>query len=403
MRMGLECEIPYLSQDAALIVDWLVVDIHNDGSIRHTNYMIDGVAVLPMRNKYHRFIYPSGAVIADQYGAEIVTKPYEYTELHTGVSGMARMFGYVPTTPRASIHVHVEVIDKSWRYVQNLLRWFIHLEAPLFRLSALGEEHRGQQWFSDPQHPDQEAVKQDHNYARPLTDSIGIRRGNRMTPLIDYDDVLSAESASDMVAAWGRLDLSWGSLSRYSPHRLHALNIVPLMLHHTVEWRLFNGRYRYLPKILEIINAVHRLAEQPVPNDFPRMPLGSTPDMTSAMMSDILGVDVRDIWGRDWLPPCDQHAIKSHYDGDFLAPVRHRTPVRPIVNNAALIDDGSDDFCFGVSGNARRYQELRGNVVLNVINHAPLQMAQAAPWHILPEVPNGVEFQYKWENGHVPD
>lgn len=358
MQMGLECEIPHITAATASLVNWCRVEIHDDGSVRNDNYTIDGVAVLPMHRHEH-LVYPSGAVVTDRFGAEIVTKPYDYHELHQHAATLASLFGHVPTTPRASIHVHVDVIDRPWTYVQNLVRWFLVLEAPLFRISALGEQHRGVQWFSDPQHRERGRYQQDHNYARPLTNSVGVAHGRRRVPLIDAAGLLSATTASDFVAAWGRMDLYWGELQRYCPHRLHALNLVPLLTHHTVEWRLFNGRYRYLPKVLEVIRAMHVLAERPVPYDFIAMPLGSQPSWTADEMSELLQMDVRDVWGHGWVPGCRVTAASHHYRGDLPMPSRDELSVRRIWNNAGQDDDGSASFCFGVSSATRGIQ--RGN------------------------------------------
>ncbi len=311
----------------------------------------DGASILPLHRKGDRHIYPSGSCITDRYGAEIVTRPYEYVDLHRHAKNFARMFGHIPTTPRASIHVHVDVADKHWTYVQNLVRWFIRLEAVLFRLSALGEAHRGTQWFTDPDYSDRGQVQQDHNYARPLTDSIGIRCGPRMIALINTDELLQAKTASTFVAAWGRLDTTWGALQRYCPHRLHALNIVSLQTYCTVEWRLFNGRYKYLPKVLEIINAVHLLAEKPVPDTIAPMPLGSTPDISAQEVSRLLDVDITKVWGNTWVQGCQHHALKSHYRNEDWNVPSSRTSVKAIFNNAGDYD--SSTFCFGVSSAPR--------------------------------------------------
>lgn len=352
MLMGLECEIPHITARTASLVDWCRVDIHDDGSIRNENYTIDDVAILPMRRR-NQLIYPSGVMLTDRFGAEIVTQPYEYEELRAHAVSLASMFGHVPTTPRSSIHVHVDVIDKPWTYVQNLMKWFVALEAPLYRLSALGEEHRGVQWFEDPQHRDRGLVQQDHNYARPLTNSIGISNGRRNVPLIDIAKLLTADTASSFVSAWGRLDLYWGGLPHYCPHRLHAINIVPLLKHHTIEWRMFNGRYRFIPKVLDIVHAMHKLAERPFPDAFPVMPLGSKPKFTATEMSVLLGVDVYDVWGSAWVPGCREYALASHYRGDFQASPLNIFRVADIWNNARVLDEGRSDFCFGVSS-ARR-------------------------------------------------
>lgn len=348
--MGLEVEIPHITRRTAQLVDWCRCEVHDDGSIRHDNYSIDGLSIVPLKSKRFGAVYPSGAAAADHFGVEIVTSPYEYEEMRRHAERFAKFFGHLPTTPRASIHVHVDVIDKPWTYVRNLCHWFIALEAPLYRLSALGEEHRGQQMYN--------GAPQDHLYARPLTNSIGIRPSPRRVhrPLVDYEALITAKTASEFVRAWGRLDKYWGTLPRYCPHRQHGLNIVPLQTLHTVEWRLFNGRYRYMPQVIDIVHAMHRLAERGAPT-FEPMPLGTQPDISGKEIQAILGLDnLLPIWGRDrdkwrWVRGCDVHAMPSHYEGgryDILyAPTDEDTNI--IWNNNGQDDNSSEGFCFGVS------------------------------------------------------
>jgi hypothetical protein len=312
--IGLEIEVPGVarSQLQEFVRRYLdsscVFEISDDGSIRDTNYGFNDqthfLSVLPISVGKER-ILPVGVSALDTRGPEIVTSPYTIETMKVYANQFASALYKIPDTPRASIHGHISEF-RDWRHIQNLLRWFYYLEAPLYRLAGFGRRHRGEQRF--------DGERQDYNYCRPLSNPIGYMKNGRLTPLLDIDKILQADSYAQMLYHWGRLDF-WqydGGLGHYCPHRLHGINIVPLLRQGTVEFRLWNGVYRFLPEVVDIMEALFDLSRDcTVPFSTP-MVLGGKYDIDADQVSDILGVKINHIWGKTWPKGCNG-LLQSHY------------------------------------------------------------------------------------------
>jgi len=343
--MGLEVEIPGITRAAAEAArDFGRMDIHNDGSLRIPTYAIkeSGQCVLPMKNKAASFIIPSGCAPIDMggrggFGAEIVTSPYPYRDMLGIAKKIGEYFGHIPTHPRASIHVHVDVGNRPWRYVQNVIRWFVHLEAPLYRIAAFNERHRGELAF--------EGEANNHRYARPITNSIYMYnrdKNDELVASINVADLLEAKTASSMLKAWGRMDRLWrGADSKYIPHRLHGLNITPIQYQGTLEWRIFNGSYRHTALIIELVNAIHEIALKSTP-DFKPMYLGGKYEFSAKDFYNIVGVDVSHVWGKKWGNPCTPQV--GHYNQRNENYFRLSERVFTVTNNNGSDDNSKDDF-----------------------------------------------------------
>lgn len=342
---GVELEIPNVSrQTFDMLGSSVRYEVHDDGSIRDGVYDVCGLNIVPQRHKKTGApVLPAEAKIVDRTGPEVVTRPYEIATLLDWAKEVKVAFGHLEPTPRASIHVHVDVGSKPWGYIQDLLRWYCWLEEPLYRLSGLGYPHRGQQ--------DYNGNRQDYNYCRPITASIASYWGeSHPRPLISVTELLCATTASDMLAAWGRLDVFWNNLGHYVEHRLHGLNIVPIMRQGTVEWRIWNGVYRHLDMILKLIDRVHDLAETGAPPiygapfhlDTHTSALGSR-KWTLSTLCDILDLDVGKVWGSVWPDPVRRLDLVSHYNNLRIEPVK-LVPVRRIRNNQDMLDTGGPEF-----------------------------------------------------------
>lgn len=272
-------------------------------------------------------------------GLELVTTPYSYEDMLPIARKFAWFLGTIPETPRTSIHVHVDVAGEPWTYVQRVLRWVYALEAPLFRMSCGGNVHRGARSYR--------GALNDHMYARPLSNSIGTLWGKKNDHVINLQDLLTASTASELAAAWGRLDLYWGrerQLTHYSPHRLHMVNLASVPRQGTFEWRIFDGMFTRSAEIVELVYAVHKLAERGDP-DFAPMTLGMKPNIDAEWMSNLLGIDCSILWGENWQQPCQLTAKPHHYqnsDVPNLATVAQMA-VNKIHNNVKY-DDGSAEF-----------------------------------------------------------
>lgn len=316
---------------------WLRFEVHDDGSIRGSTYRVGEMAIYPQRDPdTDEPILCVGMSPAERIGLEITTSPYPYSEWVTLSQKVAHYFMSIPQTPRTSIHVHVDMAGEPWTKVRDLLLWVYALEAPLFRMASGGMTHRGERSYA--------GEANDHRYARPLSDPIGVTWGRSLGPLIRWNDLKNAKTASEFVAAWGRMDYYWSGqvpLSNYCPHRLHMVNLVSLYRRGTFEWRLFDGMYTHLPLLIELVYRMHQLAEQGTP-DFDPMLLGSEPGIDAAWMSELLGMDCEQLWGVRWATGCQVHNRRSHYnDAPILSAVTQANPVLPISNHRNR-DSGAD-------------------------------------------------------------
>jgi hypothetical protein len=112
----------------------------------------------------------------------------------------------------------------------------------------------------------------------------------------------------------------------------------------TVEYRIFNGVYRYLSDIVAIVEGLDRLAESGSP-DFEPMILGTTPAFTAEDMSRLLQYDVSHIWGWQWPRACQVRALPGHYQGFTTIP-SWQDEVVTVQNNLGMPDTKIDSFSF---------------------------------------------------------
>jgi len=322
-------------------------NIGDDGSLRGQTYTLGNIAIQPMSSKRNNKLLPTGALPAEIVGTELISDPTSYEEWVEYAPLVAKLFGHLAVNPRSSIHTHTDFRGQSWKRIQNYISWFYHLEAPLYRLARMGQpQHRGVLYY--------EGTPNDHRYARPLSNPIGIpaHRRSSFVPCIDIVGVLSARSFSEMIAYWGRLDMYWRNLGHYAPQRLHGLNIVSLMRHGTLELRLFNGWARYFPQAIDITYGLYKLSENPVPQGFEPMPLGSAPKFTLNDIAQLLDMNpesLRPLWRidgpREWVSGPEVQALPHHYSNDNSMWYKiDSNPVNMITNSLGQRDTGLDDF-----------------------------------------------------------
>jgi len=339
VRYGLEIEIEGAGRTLLdNINDFGIIRcrLGDDGSIRNPVFSVDNLTIIPISTKNGK-ILPTGVREAERIGLEVITDVASYEEMHLFTQKMSLFLRNTPQTPRASIHFHVDVSDQSWRYVQNLLAWCYYLEAILYRCSSAGRVHRGARTSR--------GSPVDYMYCRPLSASICINR----RPLVDIDRLLRANSASEFLASWGRLDMFFLSEQRmphYVPHRLMGVNLYSVLRQGSFEWRLFDGVYDKMNHFFQLICAVHNIAQHRRPQDIFKSPflLGSKPEINVSEISDILGVDLRSIWGSDWQPGVVDIYRQSHYSGSWNSPLISERPVVRVSDNYNHKDDDTDDF-----------------------------------------------------------
>ena len=347
--VGIEVEFYNLGPNALRDLDFgIPSNNHDDGSVRDTTYKIvdiDGTeqSIFPNFVK-GRPIMASGLYQDRNYGLEWVSAPVNYEDLKNPLRHMSELLVTVPQTPRTSIHVHVDIANVPWRKIQNLLNWVYRLEAVLFRLSCGGMKHRGERFYRD-KNDGGEATYTDYRFCRPLSDPIGCywvsreQIGKKVSPLVLINKMLNANSASEFLAYWGRLDLyaEEQRLPHYCGHRLHMINLASIFRYGTIEWRLFDAIYGKIDKIVDLVIAMHELAYSGASPDFSPMILGFNYDMDIYEVNRLLNIDVSSLWGKRWPAGTKTKNRKPHY-GDIAV---HKIEETPIVK--LLHDDGSDN------------------------------------------------------------
>lgn len=366
--VGVEIELEYVSPTVSGQLQSVFKHaIYNDGSLRHRTYNVSGVP----------FYFPPGEKPPSyfeidrpgEFGTELVSEIYSPDNMRVALRETAPYLAHVPHSPASSIHYHVDVGDNPWTVIQNVFTWAYHLEAVLFRLSCAGETHRGESQYRGKGDP--VPCFNDYRFARPLSAPIGIhtvmQRGAVMqreqpgggiamelqqkqvniTPLVDVQRLLAANTASEMVSAWGRMDLYWNipgrdRLEHYVPHRLHMVNPCAILRHGCLEWRLTDGRYEHMARMFDVIMAVHELAVAGKQPDFAPMILGREYGVDARWVSDLLGVDVAPMWGHRWPGPTEVANRPSHYARMDVPSLEVRGVEQ--INNTREVDNGTRNY-----------------------------------------------------------
>lgn len=301
---GLEIELPRSHHSTVEGVSEIIpLSPHDDGSLRRESYLIaNNVCVLPLQRD-GRDVVSYGMVPQRAYGLELVTSATKVKDIRERIPIVSRHYKHLPKDDTCSLHVHVDIADQPWRYVQRIFHWAYALEAVLFRLSCAGKLHRG--------------ITNDYQFCRPLSMPIGAIWGRARGPLILWNDFINATTSSQMAFAWGRTDLYYDeewSIPHYVAHRYHMVNLMSCFRLGTFEWRLFDPLYEFFDLFFEVVIAVHKLAEKGSP-EFQPMLLGTSPDITSDAVCELLGVDISPLWGDVWCPAPQRINPDAHTGG----------------------------------------------------------------------------------------
>jgi hypothetical protein len=165
-----------------------------------------------------------------EIGTEFIASPpmdtnQNYFDWIKGLTSAIRKNGECETSTRSGIHIHVS-FEQNLRALKNILVLGRNLEDLFFLLAGMGYEYRG--------------VSTDGAYCRPITSY-----GPPCVPTVDshwaqiyfIDDVLKSTSLTEF---WYRYGSITGNPAHYHPARYSWLNLVSLLAHGTVEFRIFN-------------------------------------------------------------------------------------------------------------------------------------------------------------------
>lgn len=343
--MGIEIELQGISAKLASSVNALTpiqFDVGDDGSIRGDCAVIDGVPiVLPRR------VHKLAGLTYDTIGLELISRPYRTSMWKEYAPSIGRFLNNIPTQGNSSIHVHMDIANTDWKIIQEMCGWFLKLENVLYRLSSLGMRyHRGED--------------NSYRYMRPLSCPIhwssrdrnedDSERDSSSTPVIRTRVLLDAPNASKFFSAWGRLDMRWGNTEHYCPQRLHGLNLVPVSKQGTIELRIFNGAYGFLPEVIEICSAFYQLAHTVSYKDYNYSgPLGSSAADTKVqdILYNVLGLKdtkrLKRMWDKaEWCEAPEDQDLLHHYRYSKLS---DRAAIQTIVTIGSPIytmDNGGD-------------------------------------------------------------
>jgi hypothetical protein len=168
------------------------------------------------------------------YGREFVT-PIEETETDEfkakvfGLTDELSDLGEPAESYRAGLHIHVS-LAYNLRILKSILRLGRWLEDVFFYIGTNTYVFRGMKLNNSA-------------YCRPITDVgpqvVRFYDTSRMVQCYNINDMLKAKTSREFWYMYGGLDPT-GSLPRYIPMRYSWLNLYSLLVHGSLEFRVFN-------------------------------------------------------------------------------------------------------------------------------------------------------------------
>lgn len=134
---------------------------------------------------------------------------------------------------RAGIHIHVSM-PISLTILKAIIRLGLYLESSFYYIGCFGYHFRG-------------AVMNDSVYCRPITGTgpVVVNTPKGYGQIYDINDLLEATTCSQFWNCYGQLS-SENGVERYHPSRYTWLNLHSLLLHSTLEFRVFNKTFNPL-------------------------------------------------------------------------------------------------------------------------------------------------------------
>lgn len=167
---------------------------------------------------------------------------------------------------RTGIHIHVNIQTPPLYALHNLVKLGLGLEAPMYRLSC-GELgfHRG-------------SKLKDYMYCRPLSSpgpQVIQDSKRKWRPVFDAKKLLSTQSLHEFFIACGRLDIN--GRNKWHQSRYTWLNFASILLHKTIEWRIFNSTLEHENILAWVELCSHLVSHSLGKNiELPEFPLGNS-------------------------------------------------------------------------------------------------------------------------------
>jgi len=231
--IGLEYEVENTTQrELSNVLSSSIFRQTHDASIESDAVVRRGMAVSAPSNLLSR----SGNGVT--LGTEVITIPFdtESDDLLPHLKDLTRVLmelGEPEKSLRAGIHIHVNM-SYNLRILKSIIRLGCYLEDVFFYIGTQGYVFRGMK-------------VNDNAYCRPITKwgPQVITTGSRCYQVFTVEDLLKAETTQDFWYRYGSLEVGNensgpGGWNRYSPQRYTWLNLYALLLHGTLEFRVFN-------------------------------------------------------------------------------------------------------------------------------------------------------------------
>jgi hypothetical protein len=177
--------------------------------------------------------------------------------------------GEEPRSFRCGYHIHVGM-PTNLRILKNILRLGAYLEDIFFYIGGQGYAFRGDKINSSA-------------YCRAITEwgPPAVRHdGRHAVQIFKLEDLLVAKTTREFWYRFGELSNKSSNSERYVPHRYMWLNVYSLLLHGTLEFRVFNKTLS-AKQFLAEIELCQKFCDMCLRNSYKDLPVHSIYHMRS--------------------------------------------------------------------------------------------------------------------------
>ena len=217
--------------------------VHRDASCESDGYSIMGMKLDLEESDKTLLKYISTG--RQTFGCELVTAgtldtaDLNYLYTLKQITSRLNVLGESPKSYRAGFHVHINVAY-NLKILKSILRLARHLEQVLYLLGGMGYDYRG--------------FKNSSAYCRPITKygPVCVKTGwDNYSQVFTLGELLKSETTAEFKTRYGNVDGLKNS--HYIPIRYHGLNLLPLFIQGSLEFRMFNKSLNpyYLMAIME--------------------------------------------------------------------------------------------------------------------------------------------------------